>query len=123
MPRHAGTSRWPSCQCARRQSCWLRSTSDRSSAATLRVLLLSGVVAEGPRRAELAQLVTDHRLRDVDRHVLATVVHSDRVTNHVGDDGAATAPGLDDPSFAGGVLRVDLLQQVIVDERALLQAA
>jgi hypothetical protein len=45
------------------------------------------------------------------------------VTDHVGDDRRATRPGLDDLALAGGVLGVDLLEQVLVDERTLLEAA
>ena len=47
---------------------------------------LAGVVAERPRRGELAELVANHRLGDVHGHVLAPVVYSDRVAHHVGDD-------------------------------------
>src|SRR4029450_12722733 len=78
---------------------------------------------ERPARAELAELVPDHRFGDVHRHVLAPVVHGDRVADHVGDDRGTARPCLDDTAFADGVLGVDLLEQVIVDERALLQAA
>src|SRR4051812_47140646 len=84
-------------------------------------LLLAGVVAERARRRELAELVTDHRLRDVHGYVLAPVVHRDGVADHVGNDGRTTAPGLDDLLLAPRVQLVDLLQQVVVDERALLQ--
>src|SRR3954466_1772582 len=86
-------------------------------------LLLAGVVAERAGRRELAELVTDHRLGDVYGDVLAPVVHRDRVPDHVGNDRGATAPRLDDLLLALGVQLVDLLEQVVVDERALLQAA
>src|SRR5579875_1489128 len=72
---------------------------------------------------ELAELVPDHALGDEHRHVLAAVVHGDRVPEHVGDDRRATRPGLDDVLAALVVLVVDLLEQVVVDERALLQTA
>ena len=48
--------------------------------------LAAGVGAEGAGRGELAQLVTDHRLGDEDRHVLAAVVDGDRVTDHLRED-------------------------------------
>src|SRR5262249_40135001 len=83
--------------------------------------LLAGVVPEHPRRRELAELVTDHRLRDVHGHVLAAVVHRERVTDHLGRHGAAARPRLDDFAVAGRVHRVDLLAKVLVDERAFLQ--
>ena len=79
------------------------------------------MVAERTGRRELAEFVTDHRLGDVHRDVLAAVVDRDGVTDHVGDDRRATAPRLDDLLLAFGVQLVDLLQQVVVDERALLQ--
>src|SRR5687767_15497008 len=49
-------------------------------------------------RSELTQLVAHHRFSDVDRDVLATVVHRDRVTDHLGDDGRTPRPRLDDRS-------------------------
>src|SRR3954451_8721849 len=91
------------------------------SAAPL--LLLAGVMPEGAGGGELAELVPDHRLGDVHGHVLAPVVHGDGVADHVGDDRGAARPRLDDPLLVAGVEVVDLLQQVIVDEGALLQAA
>src|SRR5262245_30218137 len=47
----------------------------------------------------------------------------DGVADHVGDDRRTTRPGLDDPLLVAAVQVVDLLQQMVVDERALLQAA
>src|SRR4051812_4600343 len=72
---------------------------------------------------ELAELVTDHRLGDVDGHVLATVVDGDGVADHVRDDRAPAGPRLDDPLLVSRVEIVDLLQQMVVDERSLFQAA
>src|SRR3954464_718982 len=86
-------------------------------------LLLAGVVPERARRRELAELVADHRFGDVHGHVLAPVVHGDRVTDHLRDDRGAPRPGPDDLLLVVGVESVHLLQQVVVDERALLQAA
>src|SRR5690606_6502266 len=86
-----------------------------------RGLLHAGVVPERAGGGELAELVADHRLGDVDGHVLAAVVDGDGVPDHVGDDGRAARPGLDDLLLALGVERVDLAEQVLVDERALLQ--
>src|SRR4051812_33101797 len=72
---------------------------------------------------ELAELVPDHGLGHEHRDVLATVVDGDGVPEHVGDDRRAAGPGPDDGLGALLVLRVHLLEQVVVDERALLQAA
>src|SRR4051812_4991982 len=92
-----------------------------SAAAALPVILLVG--AERPRRGELAQLVADHRLGDEHRDVLAAVVHREGVPEHLRDDHGATGPGADDVLGAPVVLRLHLLQKVVVDEGALLQAA
>src|SRR5437870_9572126 len=83
--------------------------------------LLAGVEPEGAGEGELAQLVTDHRLGDVHRYVLATVVDGDGVPDHVGDHRRAARPRLDDPLLAARVEVVDLLEQVPVDEGALLE--
>src|SRR5687767_2618575 len=53
------------------------------------------VPTERARGRELAELVPDHRLGHEDRDVLATVVHGQRVAEHVGDDRRATRPGAD----------------------------
>src|SRR3712207_4094876 len=81
------------------------------------------VPTEGAGGRELAELVPDHRLGHEDRDVLAAVVDGDRVAEHVRDDRRTTRPGPDDVLGALVVLRVHLLEQVVVDERALLQAA
>src|SRR5690606_3757734 len=63
------------------------------------------------------------RVGDEDRHVLAAVVHRDRVADHVRDDGGPAGPGPDHGLLARLVEGVHLLEQVVVHERALLQAA
>src|SRR4051812_19459099 len=93
----------------------------RLAATGLAVVLL--VTAEGPGRRELAELVADHRLGDEHRDVLAAVVHGDRVPEHLGDDHRAARPGLDHVLGALVVLDLDLLGEVAVDKRALLEAA
>src|SRR3954470_5906791 len=94
-----------------------------SLSAAPRPAVVLDVALEGPRRGELAQLVPDHALGDEHRDVLATVVHGDRVPEHVRDDRRATRPRLDHVLAALVVLVVHLLEQVVVDERALLQTA
>ena len=44
---------------------------------------------------ELAQLVADHLLGDVNRDELVSVVNSDRMADEVRRDHAGTGPGLD----------------------------
>src|SRR5919201_977462 len=75
--------------------------------------LLRAVDAERPGRRELAELVADHRLRDVHGHVLAPVVDGDRVADHVGDDRRAPRPGADHPLVAPAVQLVELLERVV----------
>src|SRR5688500_5048181 len=91
--------------------------------AAPRPAVVLGVPTEGARARELAELVPDHRLGHEDRDVLAAVVHGDRVPEHVGDDRRAPRPGADDVLGALVVLGVHLLEQVVVHEGALLQAA
>src|SRR5690606_19817004 len=70
---------------------------------------------------ELSKLVTDHRLGDEDRYVLAAVVDGDRVTDHVGHDHGATRPRLDDVLGALLVLGNHLLHQVVVHKGTLFK--
>jgi hypothetical protein len=45
---------------------------------------------ESPGECELAQLVANHLIGDVDRYVLLAVMHSDRQTDELGQDHGAT---------------------------------
>src|SRR5690606_18619667 len=72
---------------------------------------------------ELAELVADHGLGDVDGDVLLPVVHREGVADHLGEDRGTSRPRLDDALLALRVLGVHLLHEVVVDEWALLQAA
>src|SRR4051794_11986632 len=101
--------------------CLLVANRAASAAAALPVVLL--VPAERAGGSELTELVSDHGLGHEDRHVLAAVVHGDRVAEHVRHDHRAPGPGLDDVLGPLLVLNVHLLLQVVVDEGALLQTA
>src|SRR5690242_2631707 len=57
--------------------------------------LALAVTAEVAGGSELAQLVADHVLRHVDRHVAAAVVDADGVTHHLREDRRVAAPGLE----------------------------
>src|SRR5690606_955840 len=93
-----------------------------SSASPLRRLLgLRGVPLERARGRELAELVPDHVLGDVDRNELPPVVHRDRVAHHLRHDGRSPRPGLDDLLLVLAVHRLNLLEKVEVDERPLLE--
>src|SRR3954447_16178615 len=110
-------SRLCSCCCG-----LLRTWVAAASAATALPVVLD-VSAVGAGRRELAELVTDHRVGHEHRDVLATVVHRDRVADHGRHDHRATRPRLDHVVRALVVLAVHLLDQVVVDEGTLLQAA
>src|SRR6476469_6063017 len=109
------------CSSRKRSSQALCSSRKRSSPLSLPVVL--DVTLERAGRCELAELVPDHRLGDEHRDVLAAVVHRERMPDGVGDDGRPTRPGLDDLLAVLLVLDVDLLEQMVVDERTLLEAA
>src|SRR6185312_1292248 len=81
------------------------------------------VSLEGASGREFTKLVTDHRLGDEHRDVLASVVDGKRVADEVRNDRRTTRPCLDHLFGVLLVLYVHLLEQVAVDERALLQAA
>src|SRR5262245_39374449 len=80
-----------------------------------------GVALELPRGRELAELVPDHVLRDVDGDELLAVVDGQRVPHHLGEDRRAARPRLDDLAVVGRVHGLDLLDEVLVDEGALLE--
>src|SRR5512134_3131754 len=84
-----------------------------------RLLGLGPVAAEGPRRGELPEAVAHHVLREIHRDELLPVVHRHRVADELRSDHRAARPGLDDLLLAGAVERLDLVQQVLVDERSL----
>src|SRR5882757_8047522 len=86
-----------------------------------RRLAIGGMALERARQRELAQFVADHLIVDVDRHMLLSVVHGDRQSDEIGNDGRTPRPGLDRPLVLGGLRGLDLLQQVPVDERAFFQ--
>src|SRR5438105_13788976 len=76
--------------------------------------------SEGARGRELAELVPDHLLGDEDRHVLAAVVHRDRVADHLREDRRATRPRADHVLLAPLVHRRHPREQALLDERSLL---
>ena len=59
------------------------------------------MAAEDARRGELAELVADHVLRDINRDELVPVVHGDGETHEVGGDHGSARPRLDGGLLAG----------------------
>src|SRR5690606_37844961 len=82
-------------------------------------LLVATVTLEGPGEGEFAELVANHVLVDQHRDVIAAVVDGDREAHHFRQDHRTARPGLD--RLLGVARRLDLLDQVMVDERALLE--
>ena len=78
---------------------------------------------EGTGGGELAQLVADHILGDVHRHVLTTVVDGEGVTDKVRENGGGAAPGFQDALLAGLIHLLDPFQQHRLHERTLLNAS
>src|SRR5207247_110001 len=74
-----------------------------------------------PVRRKLARLVAHHRLADEHRHVLAAVVHGDRVADHLRKDRGGARPGLEHALLAALVHLVDALHQPLLDPRALFR--
>ena len=72
---------------------------------------------------ELAQLVADHILGDVNRHVLATVVDGEGVADKVRENGGGAAPGLEDALLTGLVHLLNPFHQHRLYERTLLYAS
>src|SRR5574343_946847 len=81
------------------------------------------VTLEGAGQREFTQLVADHLVGDIDRHVLLAVVHGDGQTDELGQNHGATRPGLDRLLVLGGNGLVNLGHQVMVHKRTLLKRA
>src|SRR5690242_3870831 len=82
-------------------------------------LARAGVALERARRSELAELVADHVLADVNRQEAAAVVHREGVADHLGDDRRAARPRLDRTAVVHALHR-DLLQHAGVHEGTFL---
>src|SRR5688572_28455320 len=89
-------------------------------ARTRRFLHVRAVAAEDPRRRELAQFVSDHVLRDVDRNELVPVVNRERVSHELRRDRRPAGPRLQHTAFIDAVHLLQLLQQLLDHVRSLL---
>jgi len=65
--------------------------------------------------------VTDHVLGHQHGNVLVAVIDAESDAHELGQDGGTARPGLDDLLLARRVERRDLLVELAVDERALLE--
>jgi len=76
---------------------------------------------ESPGECELAQLVANHLIGDVDRHVLLAVVDGDGQADELGQDHGATRPGLDRLFVLVGNGLVGFGYQMMVDKRTFFE--
>src|SRR5437762_1252673 len=83
-------------------------------------LLVRRMRLERTGQRELAELVPDHILRDVNRNVLLAVVNRNRQADEIRRYRRASRPGLDRPLVGGRPRGFDLRLQVVIDERTLL---
>src|SRR5690606_16643566 len=106
-------------------ACLLPSDGKRPRRPSLpfRRLVVSRVSLERPGRREFAELVADHVLRHVNRHMLAAVIDGKRMSDKFGENGGTARPRLDDRLLVGLVQFLHFLHQVVVTERPFLQAA
>ena len=76
---------------------------------------------EQSRWRELAELMPDHILRDVDRDEFLPVVHRERVSHHLRRHRGAARPRLDHPSIGATIHDLDLFEEMSIDERSFFQ--
>jgi hypothetical protein len=67
---------------------------------------------------KFAKLVANHVFRDINRHMLLAVMHSDGKADEVGQNRRTPGPGFDRALVRTGASRLHLLHQVMIDERA-----
>jgi hypothetical protein len=77
---------------------------------------VSRVTFESPGECELAQLVANHLIGDVNRDVLLAVVHGDGQADELGQDHGAARPGFDRLFVFVGNGFISLGYQVMVDK-------
>ena len=82
------------------------------------LLVVAAVTTEGACQGELAQLVTDHVLGDVDGDELVTIVNSEGVSNEIGRNHRSARPSLDHRLLSALIHGVNLLLKFHADVRA-----
>src|SRR5690606_36598246 len=83
-------------------------------------LLVRSVTLESTGQGELAQLVANHVLVDVNGNVQTDIVDGNGQPDEFGQDAGTARPGLDRPFVFARNSRIDLLDQMRVDEWAFL---
>ena len=76
-----------------------------------------GVALKGTGSRELAKLVANHVLGHIDRDELAAIVNGDGVADKVRVNGGPAGPGAQHLLVVDLIHPLDLLHEVIVDER------
>src|SRR5262249_11272609 len=83
--------------------------------------LAAAVAAEDARWGELAELVPDHVLGDVQLDELLSVVDLEVLADELGDDRAVASPGADRLTLVGALIALHLGQQPLIDVGPFLQ--
>src|SRR3546814_12459010 len=78
-------------------------------------LLVRGMTLESTGKRELAELVANHVLVDIDGNVLAAIMHSNCQPNELGPDGGTARPGLDRLFLFAFHARIHLFVQIRLD--------
>ena len=73
-----------------------------------------------PRRGEFTKFVADHRFGDEDGNMLSTVVHADRVADHLREDRRGPGPRADHGLLTCFIHLLDPLEESLFNERPLL---
>src|SRR5437879_3086075 len=81
------------------------------------------VTLEEPREGELAQLMPDHLLRDINRQKFPAVMHREGMPDEFGGNGAVARPRFDRFFLAGCIHLLDLLQKDGIYEGSLLSGS
>src|SRR5665213_4424513 len=80
---------------------------------------LRRVALECAGRGKLAEFMTHHVFRHIDRYKLPPVMHADRMPDELGQDGRTARPGPHNFLFVRRIQRVDSFFEVSIDKRSL----
>ena len=85
-------------------------------------LAVAGVSGEATCERKLSELVSDHVLRDEDRDVNFSIVHTEGVTDELRHDRRTARPCLQDRLATGLIESGDFLCELRIDIGSLLEA-